>query len=68
MQEPRALLEDDPPERVARLTGRREADFRAAAKWIGESPELMTFWTMGLNQSPHGTWQTNAICNFFPFV
>ena len=30
---------------------------------IGEAPEIMTFWTMGLNQSTHGTWQTNAICN-----
>ena len=23
----------------------------------------MTCWTMGLNQSTHGTWNTNAICN-----
>ena len=23
----------------------------------------MSCWTMGLNQSTHGTWNTNAICN-----
>ena len=57
------LLRDYPPERVARLTGLREEDLCLAAKWIGESPAFTTFWTMGLNQSTHGTWQTNAICN-----
>ncbi|WP_025688840.1 sulfite reductase subunit alpha, partial [Paenibacillus zanthoxyli] len=31
--------------------------------WIGGSPNWMTCWTMGLNQSTHGTWHTNAICN-----
>jgi sulfite reductase (NADPH) flavoprotein alpha-component len=25
--------------------------------------EWMSCWTMGLNQSTHGTWNTNAICN-----
>jgi sulfite reductase (NADPH) flavoprotein alpha-component len=59
----RALLKDYPPERVAHLTGLREEDICTAAKWIGQSPEFTTFWTMGLNQSTHGTWQTNAICN-----
>jgi sulfite reductase (NADPH) flavoprotein alpha-component len=59
----RALLQDYPPELVARPTGLREEDIRLAAKWIGEAPEFTTFWTMGLNQSTHGTWHTNAICN-----
>jgi sulfite reductase (NADPH) flavoprotein alpha-component len=59
----RALLKDYPPVRVAEITGLREKDLRTAAKWIGESPEFTTFWTMGLNQSTHGTWHTNAICN-----
>jgi sulfite reductase (NADPH) flavoprotein alpha-component len=59
----RAMLKDYPPERVAHQTGLREEDICTAAKWIGESPEFTTFWTMGLNQSTHGTWQTNAICN-----
>jgi len=59
----KAMLPEYPPERVARLTGLREEDLRRAAQWIGEAPEFSTFWTMGLNQSTHGTWQTNAICN-----
>jgi sulfite reductase (NADPH) flavoprotein alpha-component len=58
-----ALLKDYPPARVAEITGLREDDIRLAAQWIGEAPEFTTFWTMGLNQSTHGTWQTNAICN-----
>ena len=45
------------------MTGLREEDIGTAAQWIGESPEFTTFWTMGLNQSTHGTWHTNAICN-----
>lgn len=59
----KAILPDYPPERVARLTGLREDDLHRAAQWIGEAPEFTSFWTMGLNQSTHGTWQTNAICN-----
>ncbi len=58
-----ALLPEYSPERVAHLTGLREEDIRLAAQWIGDSPEFTTFWTMGLNQSTHGTWQSNAICN-----
>lgn len=59
----RGLLNDYPLSRVAEITGLREKDILTAAKWIGESPEVTTFWTMGLNQSTHGTWHTNAICN-----
>jgi len=59
----RVLIADYPPERVAALTGLPEAEIRTAADWIGAAPEFTTFWTMGLNQSIHGTWQTNAICN-----
>ena len=58
-----ALLADYPPDRVADITGLAEEDIRTAARWIGEAGEWMTLWTMGLNQSTHGTWSTNAICN-----
>lgn len=58
-----AFLDDYPPDKVAQLTGIAEADIRQAAQWIGESGNWMTCWTMGLNQSTHGTWNTNAICN-----
>jgi len=57
------FLEDYPPEEVARITGVAEADIRKAADWIGAAPNWMSCWTMGLNQSTHGTWNTNALCN-----
>ncbi|HEX7854375.1 MAG TPA: bifunctional nitrate reductase/sulfite reductase flavoprotein subunit alpha [Sphingobium sp.] len=58
-----AFLADYSPARVAEITGVAEADLRQAAEWIGEAPDWMSCWTMGLNQSTHGTWNTNAICN-----
>ncbi|HTJ78139.1 MAG TPA: nitrate reductase [Rariglobus sp.] len=58
-----AMLAEYPPEKVATLTGLDEAAIRTLAQWLGDAPEAMTFWTMGLNQSTHGTWHTNAICN-----
>ncbi len=35
----------------------------AAATMIAEAGDWMTCWTVGLNQSTHGTWSANAICN-----
>ncbi|WP_433187679.1 molybdopterin-dependent oxidoreductase [Actinoallomurus sp. CA-150999] len=52
-----------PPATVAELTGIAEEDIRTAARWIGEAGEWMSCWTMGLNQSTHGTWNTNALIN-----
>nr|WP_315595729.1 bifunctional nitrate reductase/sulfite reductase flavoprotein subunit alpha [uncultured Cupriavidus sp.] len=57
------FLDDYPPERVADITGIPEEKIIQAAEWIGEAAEFMSCWTMGLNQSTHGTWNTNAICN-----
>ncbi|MEU4561530.1 bifunctional nitrate reductase/sulfite reductase flavoprotein subunit alpha [Actinoplanes sp. NPDC023936] len=57
------LLADYPPDRVAELTGLAEQDIRTAAEWIGGTAKFVTLWTMGLNQSTHGTWNTNAIVN-----
>lgn len=57
------FLLDYTPQQVAERTGLREADIRQAAQWIGEAGEWMSCWTMGLNQSTHGTWSTNALCN-----
>ncbi|MEU9093830.1 bifunctional nitrate reductase/sulfite reductase flavoprotein subunit alpha [Streptomyces sp. NPDC048428] len=58
-----AFLGDYPPEKVAEITGIPESDIRQAAQWIGEAGEWMSCWTMGLNQSTHGTWNTNALVN-----
>lgn len=57
------FLADYPPDRVAEITGLAVADIRTAARWIGATGEWMSLWTMGLNQSTHGTWNTNALCN-----
>ncbi|WP_445170191.1 molybdopterin-dependent oxidoreductase [Mycolicibacterium sp. Dal123E01] len=57
------FLADYPPARVAEITGLAEADIRTAATMIAEAGEWMSLWTMGLNQSTHGTWNTNALCN-----
>nr|WP_237550766.1 bifunctional nitrate reductase/sulfite reductase flavoprotein subunit alpha [Streptomyces sp. SID8354] len=57
------FLADYPPDRVAELTGLAEDDIRQAAQWIGTAGEWTSCWTMGLNQSTHGTWNTNALIN-----
>lgn len=51
------------PEKVSEITGIPAEDILTAARWIGEAANWMSCWTMGLNQSTHGTWNTNAICN-----
>ena len=51
------------PDAVAAITGIPATDIRTAANMIADASEFMTCWTMGLNQSTHGTWNTNAICN-----
>nr|WP_308222375.1 molybdopterin-dependent oxidoreductase [Frankia sp. AgB32] len=57
------LLADYPPATVAELTGIAEDDLRRAAEWIGTANTWTSCWTMGLNQSTHGTWNTNALVN-----
>ncbi|MBH0777309.1 bifunctional nitrate reductase/sulfite reductase flavoprotein subunit alpha [Nocardia bovistercoris] len=57
------FLADYTPEAVAEITDLPVADIRAAAQWIGGAREWMSCWTMGLNQSTHGTWNTNALVN-----
>lgn len=58
-----AFLADYPPARVAAITGIGESDLRLAASMIADARDWMTCWAVGLNQSTHGTWNTNAICN-----
>ncbi|MFD9390726.1 molybdopterin-dependent oxidoreductase [Streptomyces sp. NPDC060000] len=57
------FLADYPPATVAEITGIPEDDLREAARLIGEAGEWTSCWTMGLNQSTHGTWNTNALIN-----
>ncbi|MFH8883414.1 molybdopterin-dependent oxidoreductase [Streptomyces californicus] len=58
-----AFLRDYPPAAVAETTGLSEDAIRQAARWIGEAGAWTSCWTMGLNQSTHGTWNTNALIN-----
>ncbi|MEU2751657.1 bifunctional nitrate reductase/sulfite reductase flavoprotein subunit alpha [Streptomyces collinus] len=58
------FLADYTPAAVAEITGITEDDLRTAARLIGEAGRRwMSCWTMGLNQSTHGTWNTNALVN-----
>jgi NADPH-dependent sulfite reductase flavoprotein alpha-component len=57
------FLADYSPEAVAAITGVPEADLREAARLIGGAANWTSCWTMGLNQSTHGTWNTNALVN-----
>jgi len=58
-----AQLADYPPDRVAALTGIAEGDLREAARMIAAAGAFTSLWTMGLNQSSHGTANTTAVCN-----
>lgn len=57
------FLADYSLEKVAAITGLAVEDLQRTVDLIANAPEFMTCWTMGLNQSTHGTWNTNAICN-----
>ncbi|MET9812924.1 bifunctional nitrate reductase/sulfite reductase flavoprotein subunit alpha [Streptomyces sp. NPDC006355] len=58
------FLADYTPAAVAEITGLAEDDLREAARLIGAAGRRwMSCWTMGLNQSTHGTWNTNALVN-----
>ncbi|MFE6194826.1 molybdopterin-dependent oxidoreductase [Streptomyces sp. NPDC057838] len=59
-----AFLAGYAPAAVAGITGIAEEDLRTAARLIGDAgARWMSCWTMGLNQSTHGTWNTNALVN-----
>ncbi|MGZ5365524.1 MAG: molybdopterin-dependent oxidoreductase, partial [Mycobacterium sp.] len=58
-----AFLADYSPVRVCQITGISESDLRLAAAMIAEAGDWMTCWAVGMNQSTHGTQNTNAICN-----
>lgn len=57
------FLSDYPVDKVAQITGLEATDILKVAEWIGESHAWVSCWTMGLNQSTHGTFHTNALCN-----
>jgi len=62
-EELRAMLEGYDPARVASICGIGEDELRASAEIVARTPRLVTFWTMGVNQTLLGTFTTNAIIN-----
>jgi anaerobic selenocysteine-containing dehydrogenase len=57
------LLDDYPVARVADVCGVDEAQLVKPPAMLADAPNLITFWTMGVNQSVQGTFSTNAIIN-----
>ncbi|HWE04927.1 MAG TPA: nitrate reductase [Tepidisphaeraceae bacterium] len=58
-----AMLPSYPPDVVSRICGIPAFDLVHAARVLADSNRLMTFWTMGINQSVTGTFTGNAIIN-----
>lgn len=59
----RAFLWNYSLEEVTEVTGLRAENIATAAEWIGSTSRWISCWTMGLNQSTQGTFNTNGICN-----
>jgi anaerobic selenocysteine-containing dehydrogenase len=59
----RAVVDAYPPERAAALCGLDADAIRQAARIVGQSHAVMSLWSMGLNQSTHGTAKNNAVIN-----
>ncbi len=57
------ILPDYPPRRVADICGIKVYDLIHTARILGEAKNLISFWTMGINQSVQGTFSNNAIIN-----
>lgn len=51
------------PEKVAQRCQIPQADLELAAQYWGESPRVLSLWSMGVNQSSEGTAKVNSIIN-----
>lgn len=58
-----AMLPAYSPDRVAKICGVPAFHIVHAARILAESRQLISFWTMGINQSATGTSCSNAIIN-----
>lgn len=59
----RAMLGRYTPDRVAELCGIGSEQIREAGLLFGRARAAMSFWSMGLNQSTHGTAKNNCVIN-----
>jgi sulfite reductase (NADPH) flavoprotein alpha-component len=57
------ILPEYPPQRVALICGIEQEQLLAAAQILASAKRLMTFWTMGVNQSVLVTFTSSAIIN-----
>jgi len=57
------LLDRYTPERAAEPCGVPADAIRHAARLLGKARAAMSFWSMGLNQSTHGTAKNNCVIN-----
>jgi len=58
-----AMLASYTPDHVVATCGIDRNDYIAAARIVASNPRLISFWTMGVNQTLQGTFTTNAIIN-----
>ena len=59
----RTVIEEYAPERAAELCGISVESIHEAARLFGNAKAAMSFWSMGLNQSVHGTAKNNSVIN-----
>ncbi|MEB3160256.1 MAG: nitrate reductase [Synechocystis sp.] len=58
-----ALLKDYPPENVAKICGITQSELETAATYWAESKNVLSLWSMGLNQSSEGTAKICSLIN-----
>ena len=58
-----SILEQYPPERVARDCSIRMEDLEQAARYWGDAERVLSLWSMGVNQSTEGTAKVRSIIN-----
>ena len=57
------VIQHYPPDVVAAKCGINQADLEKTAKWWGAANNVMSFWSMGINQSSEGTAKARHIIN-----
>lgn len=57
------VVEHYPPDRVAEICGISVAEVEQAARLWGESQNVLSLWSMGINQSSEGTAKCRTIIN-----
>ncbi len=58
-----AVIGQYPPQRAAEICGVEVREIEEAARTFGKARAAMSFWSMGINQSTHGTAKNNSIIN-----